>query len=77
MSKPLLPFGWMPGHWGLKGTTRRIAEAEYYFTGYDLDIRLAEIEYSSHLQSQKLALAKLDIDLKYQKIGAEDHAKYG
>lgn len=38
-----LPFGWLPGHWGLKGKTREIARAEYELTGFALDMRLLEI----------------------------------
>jgi hypothetical protein len=39
-----LPFGASPGHWGLKGTTRDIAKAEYELEGYELDMRLLEIK---------------------------------
>lgn len=39
-----IPFSWMPGSWGLRGKTRAIAEAEYYYQGEDLEKRLDEIE---------------------------------
>ena len=39
-----LPFRMMPGSWGLKGKTRAIAEAEYYYQGEELAKKLAEIE---------------------------------
>jgi hypothetical protein len=71
MNKPLVPFGWMPGHWGLKGKTRQIAEAEYYLSGYDLAIRLVEIECDD---VQALSLRKLEIDHKFAKIDAYDYA---
>lgn len=71
MNKPLVPFGWMPGHWGLKGKTRLIAEAEYYLSGYELAIRLVEIECDDQ---QTLALRKLEIDHKFAKIDAYDYA---
>lgn len=45
MTKPLIPFGWLPGHWGLRGRTREIAQAEYELEGLALVIRLAEINY--------------------------------
>lgn len=103
MKKPLIPFGWMPGHWGLKGTTREIAQAEYELSGIDLELRLAEIKITdaAALKRETLAirrrhdkisveefedemtelgefddpkkkeLAKLDLDLKYQRITQE------
>lgn len=39
-----LPFGWAPGHWGLVGTTKEIAKAEYELTGWALETRLLEIK---------------------------------
>ena len=39
-----LPFRMMPGSWGLRGKTRAIAEAEYYYEGEELAKKLAEIE---------------------------------
>ena len=42
-----LPFWIFPGSWGLSGKTRKIAEAEYYFTGYELDIELAKINHDN------------------------------
>ena len=39
-----LPFRMMPGSWGLKGKTRAIAEAEYYYQGEELTKKLAEID---------------------------------
>ena len=39
-----LPFGSLPGHWGLKGKTREIARAEYELTGKALELRLLELE---------------------------------
>lgn len=60
-----IPFGWLPGSWGLSGKTRKIAEAEYYYTGYDLDVELAKI---NHANPDDLKHALLDIDKKYKKI---------
>ena len=36
--KTKLPFSMMPASWGLKGKTRAIAEAEYYYDGEELEI---------------------------------------
>lgn len=62
---PLIPFGWLPGHWGLKGNTRAIAKAEYELEGYDLEVELATLK-ATRIDGLNIALA--DIDLKYGKI---------
>jgi hypothetical protein len=62
-----LPFGSLPGHWGLKGKTRAIAQAEYELEGYELECRLLEIEkdnYKARDYDVKLAT----INFKYSKI---------
>lgn len=41
--KRLLPFGWLPGHWGLSGSMRELAKAEYELEGEELDRRKLEI----------------------------------
>lgn len=44
-----LPFGMMPGHWGLAGKTREIAKAEYELSGFELKkelLRINEDQYS-------------------------------
>lgn len=65
MKKPLIPFGLMPGHWGLKGKTREMARAEYELQGLELDLRLAEINHDDiKLQN----MAKLDARLKHKDI---------
>lgn len=62
-----LPFGYLPGHWGLKGKTREIAKAEYELVGYELKKRLLEIEYAD--QSDETFQKKLlDLDLEYKNI---------
>lgn len=70
MTKPKIPFGWLPGHWGLKGKTRLTAQAEYELTGLDLDLRLAEI---NHDTPQAQQLAQLDAKLKHGVISLYDH----
>ena len=42
-----IPFNLLPASWGLKGKSRQIAEAEYYLSGYELDMKLAEIEHGT------------------------------
>ena len=66
-----LPFGWLPGHWGLKGKTRLRAQAEYELSGIDLDMRMAEIDHDE--DPTKLELARLDIRLKHKQIDLYDH----
>ena len=56
----------MPASWGLKGKSKDIAQAEYELRGYDLDVRLAEINHTDDQLAFKRN--KLDIDLKYKKI---------
>jgi hypothetical protein len=66
-----IPFGWLPASWGLKGKSRELAEAEYYLTGYDLDVAKARIGHGS--ESPAFTRSVLDIDLAYGKISAYDH----
>ena len=66
MSK--IPFSWLPASWGLKGKSRELAEAEYYLTGYELDIAKARIGHG--LESPAFTRSVLDIDLAYGKISA-------
>ena len=63
-----IPFGWMPGHWGLKGTTREIAKAEYELDGIDLDMKVAEIR----LTGVDLEREKLTILRRYNQISIEE-----
>lgn len=65
-----IPFNWLPASWGLKGKSRQLAEAEYYLTGYDLDVAKAGIEHGR--DSRQFTEAVLDIDLRYGKISAYD-----
>lgn len=70
MSTFKLPFGWMPGHWGLKGKTRLRAQAEYELSGMELDMRMAEIDHEDPVQ---LELARLDIMLKHKQIDVYEY----
>lgn len=70
MNQFKLPFGWMPGHWGLKGKTRLRAQAEYELSGLELDMRLAEIDHDDAKAQQ---LAQLDVKLKHGVISTYEH----
>lgn len=61
----LIPFSCWPAAWGLKGKTREIAEAEYYYSGEELERRLAEINYRNN--ELELKKQNLLIDVKYNR----------
>jgi hypothetical protein len=63
--KKLIPFGWLPASWGLSGKTRQIAEAEYMYSGIELEKKLAAIEHSDPTD---YLLAVLKIDLQANQI---------
>ena len=66
--KHLVPFRLLPGSIGLSGKSYEEAEANYYYDGYELDIRLAEINY----EGNELEIKKLNIDHKHNKISKYD-----
>lgn len=66
-----LPFGFMPGSWGLKGPAREEAEAAYYLTGYELDRKLAEIRNRD--TGPQLDRALLRVDLTHERISPLDY----
>ena len=70
--KSKLPFSMMPASWGLKGKSRAIAEAEYYYEGEELEKVLAELNAES---DDEKVLSALDIDLKNGRIGREQYDK--
>lgn len=70
--KTKLPFGLMPGSWGLKGKARERAEAEYYYEGIDLEKALAVIEADTP-DAEKVAV--LDVELKHELISQSDRDK--
>lgn len=70
-----IPFGLLPGHWGLAGKTKEIAKAEYELTGYDLEKRLHELkkdDMETHAWLQK----NLDIELKHNKITKSEYDRH-
>jgi len=68
--KRLIPFRWLPGSWGLAGPAYQEAEAYYYYDGYDLDVRLAEIR----CENTKELDAKI-LDLQFEH-GIIDEVEY-
>lgn len=60
-----LPFWMLPASWGLKGKTRELAEAEYYFEGKELEERIAEISAETPEEKE---IAKLAVKLKHEEI---------
>ncbi len=63
--KRLIPFALLPAAWGLTGKSRKIAEAEYYYDGYDLEVELALINHGDSVDYNKTLI---DVDLKHNKI---------
>ena len=55
-----LPFGLLPGSWGLKGKTREVAKAEYELVGEALQKKLIEIKYDDDENECQLGLLKLE-----------------
>jgi len=60
-----IPFAILPTAWGLKGKSRKLAEAEYYLEGEELARRLAEIDA---INEDDLKQQLLMIDLEYKHI---------
>ncbi len=69
IKKRIVPFSAMPGSWGLSGKTRKIAEAEYYFDGYDLDLALCDINYEGY----DAQVEKLKVDLNHKKLSQYEY----
>ena len=65
-----IPFKLLPASWGLKGKTRDMAEAEYYYTGEELARAIAKIDA---INEDDLKQQMLNIDLEYKHI---DRRKY-
>ena len=70
--KTKVPFGMMPASWGLKGKTRAIAEAEYYYEGNELEEILATLNADTDIDKE---VAKLDVQFKNGDIGKYEHEK--
>lgn len=66
-----IPFNLLPASWGLRGKSREIAEAEYYLSGKELELKLAEIQEDDHVQRE---LRILKIQNKYGELNNLDLA---
>jgi len=69
--KRLIPFWMLPASWGLSGRSRSVAEAEYYYTGYDLEQELNRIHHVD-TDSYNYQEDSLTIDHKNKKIDREE-----
>lgn len=67
-----IKFGLLPGHWGLAGKTREIAQAEYELEGYELEERLLNIK-TADFSTDEMTRKYADLELRYNKI---TQAKY-
>lgn len=67
----LIPFGFLPAHWGLSGVAKEIAQAYYEYEGYDLDVRLIEINYKHDEYNKQKLIA--DAMLNYKVIDQETY----
>jgi hypothetical protein len=70
--KTKVPFSMMPASWGLKGKTRAIAEAEYYYEGEELEEVLAGL---NAVTDEDKEIAKLEVQFKNGKIGQYEYDK--
>jgi len=62
----------LPASWGLKGKTREIAEAEYYYEGQELEEKLAEINADTPEEKE---IAKLAVKRKHEEISQDAYDK--
>lgn len=60
-----IPFNWLPAAWGLKGETRELAEAEYYYEGEELERKKTDILVKDEKENK---LAHVLIDKSYGHI---------
>ena len=70
--KRIIPFGWWPANWGLTGTRKAVAEAEYHWDGEDLAYRLLDIDHEDK-DTREYRTDKLRLDYRYHKIGEFDY----
>lgn len=75
MKKKLIPFNLLPASWGLAGESYKIAEANYYYEGEELDKILLDIKITDKL-SYEYKKCLIDIDYKYGKITSLEKELY-
>ena len=69
-----LPFGVLPGHWGLAGKTREIAKAEYELEGFELKKELLRLNEDMYTERQFQAKG-IDLLLESGKITKDAHLR--
>ena len=69
-----LPFGTLPGHWGLAGKTRERAKAEYELSGLELKKELLRIDEDMYTAKQFQTKA-VDLLLEFGKISKPEHLR--
>lgn len=74
MAKKLLPFSWLPGHWGLSGKMRKLAQAEYELEGEILERERVEINMAEKTDKEKEVLL-LALDHKYGRLTESEYEK--
>lgn len=67
--KPLIPFGFWPGAWGLRGKTREIAQAEYELGGDVLQEKLLEINH----REDPVTMSRKKLELKLSSSGISQY----
>lgn len=71
-NKKLIPFTMLPFSWGMTGKTREIAQAEYEYSGMELDLKLLDINkdtISDDLYKQR----NIEIKFKYNEISESQY----
>ncbi len=64
----IVPFGLWPANWGLNGSRRAKAIAEYTLEGYQLQKRLIEIDIETLGKRKDLLIRLLEVDLEFEMI---------
>lgn len=72
--KRIIPFGWLPAHWGMAGKMREVAQAEYDLSGEALERRLLAINIGERTE-EDIAIAELNLDAKYGEVSADELEK--
>ena len=70
-----LPFGVLPGHWGLAGKTREIAKAEYELEGYELEKKLLSLR-EEELDPKEYNKRMIDLEFKHGRITKQEQLRY-
>ena len=72
--KRIIKFGWLPGHWGLTGKIREVAEAEYTLIGEELEKTKIEINLAER-RDEEVAVSLLEHEVKYGRLEKKELAK--